>query len=268
VSRGAVSWIDAIRLAVGTLTILPVRPPDIVDRRVGGWAMTLAPAVGGALAVLVVVPLWVLELRQVTSMLAAALVVGALALLTRAMHLDGLADTADGLGSGRPAADALAVMRKGDVGPFGVCALLLVLLVQVAALTQHVSAGRGALAVVVALVVSRLVLPLVCSRGIPPARPDGLGRLVAGSVGRGQVLLSAGLATAVLVGFATTSAAGPGRFDVELAFAAMVAAGIGLLCGMALCWWCVRRLGGITGDVMGACVEVTFTATLVVLTLL
>ena len=201
-SRGAAVR-DALRLALGTLTVLRVRPPGRVDRRTAGRAMLLAPLVGLLLAAVVLAVLWLLggsawlvgpsatlHGSGLTPLVAAVAVVGLLALLTRGLHLDGLADTADGLGSGRPAEGALAVMRRSDVGPFGVVTLLLVLLLQVAALQALLSRGQGAAAVVTALVVSRLVLPLVCSRGVPAARTDGLGSAVAGSVSRGQLLVS------------------------------------------------------------------------------
>src|SRR3954447_10864453 len=86
---------DALRLAFGTLTILPVRPPRVVDRRTAARAMVIAPGVGGLLGLVVVAVLWLLP-STVSPMLAAVLVIAMLALLTRGMHLDGLADTADG----------------------------------------------------------------------------------------------------------------------------------------------------------------------------
>ena len=89
-------------------------------------------------------------------------------------------------------------MRRSDVGPFGVVTLLLVLLLQVAALQALLSRGQGAAAVVTALVVSRLVLPLICSRGVPAARTDGLGSTVAGSVSRGRLLVAGVLGVAAL----------------------------------------------------------------------
>ena len=192
---------DALRLAFGTLTVLPTPPPRVVDRRVGSWAMTLAPLVGLVLAVPAGLLLWLAGGdRTATPALppapAAALTVALLAVLTRAMHLDGLADTADGLGSGKPAPQALEVMRKGDVGPFGVVTLVLVLLVQVLALAELVAEGHGVAALVPALVASRLVLPVACLRGVPAARRDGLGQAVAGTVSWGQLLLAVGLAAA------------------------------------------------------------------------
>ncbi|MGZ4428832.1 MAG: adenosylcobinamide-GDP ribazoletransferase [Nocardioidaceae bacterium] len=301
---------NALRLCFGTLTILPVRPPGELDRRTGGWAMVLAPLAALALTVPAYALIRLLHWQQsayvyalgavgarvetpsrLPALLVAGLLVGLVAVLTRAMHLDGLADTADGLGSGKPAEQALGIMRKSDIGPFGVVTLVLVLLVQVAALQQLLSRGLGLPAVAAALVVSRLMLPVACSRGIRGARSDGLGALVAGSVGRVQLLLSAGLATAcLLVAFV---AALPLRQPTLVAQgaltvvtyrhgpvpASLVPPVVGsvvwpvllllgaLLVGGLLLWRCVRRFGGITGDVLGACVEATFTAALVLLCL-
>jgi adenosylcobinamide-GDP ribazoletransferase len=243
--------VNALRLAFGTLTVLPVRPPS-VDRGTAGRAMALAPLVGLVLGLVACLPLL---LTESSPLLSAVLTVGAVALLTRGLHLDGLADTADGLGSGRPAADALAVMRKGDVGPFGVATLVIVLLAQVAALAQLVAAGDGVVALVAALVVSRLALPLACLRGVPAARADGLGAAVAGSVSRPAALVAV-LLTAI-----------PVTALALLGDGAAALAPLGLLVGAALVWRAVHRLGGVTGDVLGAVVEATFAGSLVLLCL-
>jgi adenosylcobinamide-GDP ribazoletransferase len=197
-------------------------------------------------------------------LLAAVVVVAVLALLTRGLHLDGLADTADGLGSGREAARALEVMRRGDVGPFGVVTLLLVLLLQVAALERLVQTPTGRAALVAALVLSRLVLPVLCSRGIAGARPEGLGAMVAGSVGRPGLGVAAGLTALALLVVAlvlapTYGAVSTGSWLHVLAFLVAPAVVTGLFARR-----CLHRFGGVTGDVLGACVEVAFTAALVV----
>lgn len=251
---------DALRLCLGTLTALPVRPPGRVDPGVAGRAMVLAPLAAAMLAVVAAPALWLLG-QVVSPVLAAALTVGLLALLTRGMHLDGLADTADGLGSGGPAVRALEVMRRGDVGPFGVVTLLVVLLVQVAALGS-LGPVRAAVAVTVALAASRVVLPLLCLRGVPAARPDGLGHLVAGTVGVAGTVLSALLA-GVVVGCALLVGAWAGTSYgvVQPVVAAVLAPALGAAYGLH----CVRRFGGVTGDVLGGGVEVTFTAALVML---
>ncbi|HET7689490.1 MAG TPA: adenosylcobinamide-GDP ribazoletransferase [Nocardioidaceae bacterium] len=246
---------NAVRLAVGTLTIFPTRPPSLVDEHVAGRAMVLAPFVGG----LVAVPLWVVSAlvdEHWSSALVAVLWVAALAVLTRGMHLDGLADTADGLGSGKPPAEALEIMRKGDVGPFGVTTIVLVLLAQVMAASELLVHAGGAGLVAVAVVLSRSAIPWVCVNR--PAREGGLGAMVAGSVSTAQAVLA--LAAAALI-VAVMAVVG------ELDSGVLLAGVVGSLAGLALCAWCVRRLGGITGDVIGACVEAAFTGALLAMTL-
>jgi len=250
-------WRNALRLAIGTLTVLRVTPPTVTDRRVAGRAMLLAPlaAVVPALAAAVValggstlgLP------RLVTGLLA----VGALALASRGMHLDGLADTADGLAASYDRERALAVMRSGDVGPAGVVTLLVVVVAQAAAIGELAGGWRGSATVLVAVVASRGVLALCCAARVPSARPTGLGATVAGSVPTAAAL-AAGLVTVaasalVLVGL------GHEWWRGSLAVA------IGFASAAVLLKRCVSRLGGITGDVLGACVEVTLTAALVVL---
>jgi adenosylcobinamide-GDP ribazoletransferase len=241
--------VNALRLCLGTLTALPVPAPHSVDRRTAGRAMLLAPFVGLVLG---------LAAAAVTTLPAPPLVDGVLAVallaaLTRGLHLDGLADTADGLGSGRPAADALEVMRRSDIGPFGVVSLVLCLGLQAASVAALVSRPRGWVLVVVAVVLSRTVLPAL-SHGVKAARADGLGRAVADSVG-GPALL-----VCVLPVLALCLVAGA-TYDVEVAVAGTVGA---LVVAALFTLHCVRRLGGLTGDVLGACVEVTSTAALVI----
>ncbi|WP_308286822.1 adenosylcobinamide-GDP ribazoletransferase [Actinomadura parmotrematis] len=238
--------IDGIRLAVSLLTVVPV-PVGAVDRRAARWAMLLAPAVGllvGGAAALVLLAAGALGLPGT---LGAVLAVGSSAALTRALHLDGLADLADGLGSRKPAAGALAIMKRSDIGPFGVVTLLLVLLVQVAAVA---GAPHPALAVLVAAAAGRLALPWACRAGVPSARSGGLGDLVAGTV----PTAGAAAATAAVLAFGAVAGV-PG----------VLAVAAGLAAALAMLAHARRRLGGITGDVLGALVEIAATAALVVL---
>jgi adenosylcobinamide-GDP ribazoletransferase len=288
--------VNALRMMLGTLTVLRVAPPASVDRHTAGGAMLLAPLGGFVLAV----PLMLLTALDASPLLVAALAVGALALLTRALHLDGLADTADGLGSGLPGADALEVMRRSDIGPFGVVTLLLVLLTQVTALASLVAIGVGPATVLAALLVSRGVLPLLCTDAFPAARAHGLGQAVAASVSRGAAFVSlacvvalaslgaAGLAelasqdwlTPYGTGFGWFAVTGPGSWglpfgdwlggSVGLVVGATVLVGavVAVVASVLLARRCVRRFGGVTGDVYGACVELAFTTMLVVPALL
>jgi adenosylcobinamide-GDP ribazoletransferase len=188
--------------------------------------------------------------------------IASLAALTRGLHLDGLADTADGLGSAKPAPDALRIMKASDIGPFGVITLVLALLGQVLLLAgawaRH-GAWYGACALAVACVAGRLAVTWACRPGVPSARPDGLGAWVAGSVSRPAVAVASAstLAAAGIAGFCVSDGA---RW---LLWPAAVVAAVG---GAALVLrHTIRRLGGITGDVLGALVEVGFTAALLVL---
>lgn len=247
--------IAGLRLAVTLLTIVPLGS-ERADRGTARSAMLLAPAVGlitGGAAALV---LLAADLLNLGGLLAAVLAVAASAAATRALHLDGLADLADGLGSGRPAADALAIMKRSDIGPFGVVTLLLTLLVQVAALA---SAPHPAVAAVVAAVAGRLALPWACRAGVPSARPGGLGALVAGTV----PVRAALTVTGVVLVAATAAGTAAGGLGGAVHSAAAVL--IGLAAALLLLRRAVRRLGGVTGDVLGALVEVAATAALVTL---
>ncbi len=193
----------------------------------------------------------------------AVLAISSLALLSRGLHLDGLADLADGLGSGQPAPVALEIMHRSDIGPFGTVTLILSLLIQVAALSQAESSGpgRGAAALIAAVVTGRLALTWACRRGVPSARPDGLGALVAGTVRPAipvLITVAAVAAAAAAVAVSTRLASQPLGWTLPLAVVA------GLAAALVVQRHAVRRLGGITGDVLGALAEVAATVTLVV----
>ncbi|MFV2179860.1 adenosylcobinamide-GDP ribazoletransferase, partial [Actinomadura sp. LOL_011] len=138
----------------------------------------------------------------------------------------------------------------------GVVTLLLTLLIQVAALA---SAPHPAVAALVAGVAGRLALPWACRAAVPPARPGGLGALVAGTVpGRAALPVTA----AVLAAVAGAGAASGGPAGALLAVAAVLA---GLAAALATLRHAVRRLGGVTGDVLGALVEIAGTGAVIVL---
>jgi len=247
---------DGLRLALSLLTVAPVRARQ-VDRGTAGAAMLAAPAVGMLLGALVgAVVLGVVSAGApplVAGVIAAALLAGA----TRGLHLDGLADTADGLGSYGDPERALAVMKKSDIGPFGVIAIVVALLAQSTAFTTV--APRSTLAVVASIAVAagtgRLAVTWACRRGVPAARPDGLGALVAGTVPPfAAVAWTVVLACAAVVAVPDRPWVGP----------LAVVAGVGA--AAALTRHTRRRFGGITGDVLGACVEVGVTVCAVGLT--
>jgi adenosylcobinamide-GDP ribazoletransferase len=235
-----------LRLAITLLTAVPLPGGQVAarvpDRRAARAAMYWAPVIGLVLGVAGAGVLIGCRAGHAGPLLGAAVTITALAAATRALHLDGLADTADGLGSRRPAEQALQVMRRSDIGPFGVVTLVTILLIQVAALAQADRVGRGPVAIVAAAVGARLAITLACRRGVPAARQTGLGALVAGTV---HPAAAAGLTVALV--------AAAGAFGWIYALAIVV----GLASSVALTALTVRRLGGITGDVLGATAEVT-----------
>ncbi|MFI8228084.1 adenosylcobinamide-GDP ribazoletransferase [Streptomyces sp. NPDC085900] len=253
--------LDGLRFAFGTLTVLPVKVTRW-DREAARAGMLCAPVAGlvvGGCAALAGLLLLALGAGALLAAVASAAVP---AVLTRGLHLDGLADTADGLGSGKPAEDALRIMKQSDIGPFGVVTLVFVLLAQVAALAQAYggSWGRGALAAVVSAAAARLALTLAARAGVPAARPEGLGAAVAGVVPvRGAVAV-----TAVVTVAAAVAGALLGTYDAVRAAAAVLAA---LAVAELLLRHCTRRFGGVTGDVFGGLAETAATMSLLVLSL-
>ncbi|MFF7735053.1 adenosylcobinamide-GDP ribazoletransferase [Streptomyces sp. NPDC007984] len=255
------SPLDGLRFAFGTLTVIPVRVTRW-DREAARGGMLCAPLAGLAVGTAAAGLGLVLLLLGAGAPLAAVATVAVPAVLTRGLHLDGLADTADGLGSGKPAEDALRIMKQSDIGPFGVITLVLVLLAQAAALAQayDASPGAGACAAVVSATVARLALTLAARAGVPAARPEGLGAAVAGVV----PVRGAAVAVVAVTGAAAAVGALFGPYDTIRAALAVV---LSLAAAEALLRHCTRRFGGITGDVFGALAETAATTALVVVSL-
>ena len=252
-----------LRSALGLFTILPVRAAPGIGRPDAARAVLWLPVAGLLLSVPAAGVLLGVQAGGGSAprrLLAAALAIGVLALLTGGLHLDGLADTADGLGSRRPRDEALAIMRRSDVGPFGVVALLFTVLVQVTALATVTAGWPGVAALAVAAVTGRTAVVLATGPGSPAARPDGFGALVAGATSaRARIT-----AVAVLLAAAAATAAAWGWYPAARAVIAVLA---GLCAAGLLRRLAVRRLGGMTGDVFGALVEVSSAMVLLALAL-
>lgn len=237
-------------MAARYLTVLPLggrgrrgAPEDGPDElgRAAGWFPLVGLGMGVALAVLDAA-----VMRFFPPLLAALLTVTAWKLLSGGIHLDGLADCLDGLG-GRDREHCLAIMRDSRIGTFGAIGLVVVLLLAVAALSEIGGRRRGRL-LVAAPVLARAV-PVVLARLFPSARPGGQGARFAAALRPGAVLLAAVVAAVVAV-----AALGPWGLG---------ALGLAGLPALAIAKLMALRLGGVTGDVLGASVEVAELAVLV-----
>lgn len=235
---GKIDLATALRdvgVALVLLTRLPVpRLPDAAFARQSraAWAFPLA---GLALALPACALGWAALALGLGAWGAAGLVLAVQVMLSGAMHEDGLADTADGLWGGRTRARRLEIMRDSHVGAFGVVALVLGLGLRWGALAALLEAGAFGAVIAVAMV-SRAVLPALMA-GLPPARADGLAHGV-GRAGWGGA--AAALALALAAGLAL---GGPAILIAALA-GGVVAAALGRLA--------LDRIGGQTGDILGA----------------
>ena len=237
-----------VRLSVGMLTCVPVRPVLEVAPPTARVALLAAPLAVAPLGLVVGLACWVGGRADLPPLAVAFAVLGLLALGSRALHLDGLSDVADGLTASHDRARSLAVMKGGTAGPAGVAALVVVLGVQAGALAAYVGSARTALVAGLCVCASRAALWIVCSSPVPPARPDGLGVAFSGRVP---------------LPFAVVGWAGLGALaavvDPVRGPAAAVAA---VVVVTLLTWRCTRRFGGVTGDVYGAAVELALAALL------
>ena len=236
----------SLRAAASFLTVLPVANADgSPGARLGRAYFPAIGAVVGLAAGLV----FVLLSAFLAPLVAAACAIALLTLLTGAIHLDGLADSADGLlGSRGDAARRLEVMRDPRLGSFGVIAIVLVLVLAVAALSS-MSPARGLAALVIAGALSRLATLAVIAF-VPYVRTSGLGVAAWDTRHRAADLLF-GSATAVIAG----------ALDWQRALIALPLVGV---TGLAVALLAYRRVGGATGDVCGATAELCQVATLLV----
>jgi adenosylcobinamide-GDP ribazoletransferase len=225
------------KVAVIFLTRLPLRVNGPVTAQDLAASAPFFPLAGAGLGLLAALVFTAAVGIGLPAMVAGALAIGSLVLITGALHEDGLADLADGLGGGTTPAARLEIMRDPRLGSFGVLALSLTLLLRVTVLGALATPFLVLAALLAAGTLSRAPLPVMMAV-LPAARPDGLAA-EAGKPAGGRAVAAVAFA-AVLAGLAL----GPVAGGVALLAAGIVAGLIGALA--------VRRIGGVTGDVLGA----------------
>lgn len=251
-----VAVLRAATAAVTFLTVLPVGRRLELDGRDVANGSVLFPVVGAGLGALSGCVAWLLRdaSGRPLPLLAAAIAVAVPAVLTGMLHLDGLADYADGFG-GRTMADRLRIMRDHSIGTYGAVALMLNLLIRVAALSSVAGTSSVVGIAAAAGALSRVAGP-VLSSALPYARPGaGSGRALATSANWVRTAVTVVVALGVVL-LCLWSMWWPAAFAAPFtACIALVLVGQSARC----------RLGGVTGDVMGAASELVETACLAVL---
>lgn len=232
--------------AVAFLTRLPVgKGPSFTAEDVGRsakWFPLVGVFIGG---------LYALAAHGLAawfpSMLTAVIIVVIEALLTGALHLDGLADMADGFGGGRSREDVLRIMRDHSIGAYGAVALILIILLKVSAVSTLIDRHSAVPYLMLSPVLGRWSAVLL-SYALPYARrttDEGLhaGGAITDFVGWRELAVSTLIAFGVAVGMAHI-------FGIVCWLGvAAVSAGLAFICR--------ARIGGVTGDTLGASVEIS-----------
>jgi adenosylcobinamide-GDP ribazoletransferase len=230
----AVAFMLLTRLPVGRLLTLSA-PPSLA--RVV-WAFPLVGLVVGGAGGLVY---WLAFRLGMPPLVAAVWALAACALVTGALHEDGLADTADGFGGGAEPARKLAIMRDSRIGGYGALALIFSVLIKAGALAALAHPASVAVALIVSSMLGRGFM-IVLLLTLNPAREDGMGASVGkpGMATIGAAIALTALAAGLLLPFASAA--------IVLALALVSAIGMAVLAR--------RQIGGYTGDTLGACEQV------------
>jgi adenosylcobinamide-GDP ribazoletransferase len=237
--------------AIAFLTRIPVPSRAIFEAKDIGGSARWFPLIGLIIGGLLVAALQLLT--PVFPSLLTAFVLSAIdALLTGALHLDGLADSADGLGGGRTREDVLRIMRDHATGSYGAVALILAIAIKAAALSVLIERHRAATYLALMPMLGRWSVVLLSAtqpyarhsdrEGAPP------GGAVPDFVGRVELIVASAITLPVAFVLARWS-------GLAASLLVLIASG---LWG----WYCLRRISGITGDTLGAAVEISETLVL------
>jgi len=238
--------IAQLAAAIGFLTCLPIGRSSAFGAKDVARSARWFPLAGALLG-----GIYIAALRLLTpvfpSLVTATIVVAIDASLTGAMHLDGLADTADGFGGGHTREDVLRIMRDHAIGSYGAVALVLVIALKIGTIAALSDSRRAVSGLLLAPVLGRWSAVLLSATGTYARPPENDGPQSVGSptrfIGRSELIIATVTAVALVSAF--------GRW--------LGVAGL-LLVAVASIWWgwcCRRRIGGVTGDTLGAGIEIS-----------
>lgn len=250
------SRVPSLLLSAGFFSQVPMPPVTEITgddaRRALRWMPVLGACVGLVAGGIGVGVGW----ASGSQLLAAAAILTTTQMILGGIHLDGLADTFDGLAAlgsrkqGRDAARALEIMKAPDIGAMGVMALIIVLLAEFAALAQLAADPWWLFAAsILGPTVGRTVILTASRVGVPSARPHGFGSLFADTTPVGVAVIANLLVATLAAGIGWWLS---GTAGLWLAGGVVVVESFGW-------WWCRRisaRIGGVTGDVFGALIEI------------
>ncbi len=242
-------WFADLKICLGVLTRIPVyigaSPEDFSIAE----ASRFFPVVGALVGLIAGLVLWAGSWFDFPSVILALFALLTMTGITGALHEDGLADTFDGIGGGATREQKLSIMRDSQIGSYGVMALLFSFGLRWAALTEITEIGIDAAlyALIAAAAASRAALPGIMHY-IPVAREDGLSAGAGKpSFDRAAIALLIGIAVLLfLLGFRTS----------------IVSLGLAVLVTGLFIYYVATRLGGQTGDVLGASQQVAETTIL------
>ncbi len=249
--------VAGLRTAVGFLTRVPMGETEGVLARAVGWFPAVGALIGLAQGLVLVTGGLLVD-----PLLAAVLSVAVSTLITGAFHLDGIADVADAFGGGWTREQRMAILKDSRLGTYGTATVVIVVLIEVAALATIVE--RPALEAVVAVIAAHSVsraAAVVTMRVARPATVDGLAAAYVAEAGPASLSLAAAVAGAILVGLAMLMGGGSVAVGVTVAAVVLAVA----MTTTAMIILANRKIGGITGDVLGSVQQLGALATLVVM---
>ncbi len=243
-------YLEAFRVAMGFLTVIPtgearVSPPHEMEK-----AFSLFPLVGLAMGIDLTILGWVIE-KVASPLVSASVLLVFWVVVTGGLHLDGVADSFDALSLGKKREERLRIMKESTIGTFGVLAVVLLMMVKMAALSSLVKKGEWR-ALLLTPMVARWAVVFLAHISMP-AREGGLGIMaVHASTKKAVIVASAILCVALLL-----------VWPVALLNLIWM---VPLVMGISAFWR--KMVGGITGDVLGATVEVVEMGVLLILAML